>query len=240
LKRELLYCHCIATAEPMDPNYVYRDKLLWELLSMEHHNSHIQQINANDQDNYFVEEGELQLPRRESNRDRYYPLRFSYQSLLEDKELNRIAKEVISSLNLDPTSDTVSAARTAFTTKSYMATQQQVNQLVRNTVRALRQDGILYLVDPTKDIYMLMSKWNVLGPYIQQSLQCRDHFERTKFHSQRPDFLQHVPSARLQLVKRMVLQELQQQQSDTARGEDDDDSDMGDGDRILLPQTQGL
>ena len=231
LKRDLLYCHCIATVEPMDPNYVYRDNLLWELLDLEHHNYY-----QAEQKLYLAEDEELQLEER-----RYHPLRFSYQSLREDQELNRIAKQVILSLNLDPAATATTTATTKLSVN--IAIQQQMEQLVRNTVRALRQDGILYLVDPTKDIYMLISKGNVLRPYIQQSLHCRDHVERERFHSQRPDYLQNVPRARLQLVKRMVLEEQQQQkqqqQSNSPLG-DDDDSDMGDSDRVLLPQTQWI
>jgi hypothetical protein len=34
-KESLLYCHCIATKEPLDPHFTYRDSLLTRLLEME-------------------------------------------------------------------------------------------------------------------------------------------------------------------------------------------------------------
>jgi len=192
LKQELLYCHCIATAESMDPNFAYRDGLLSKLLDLERD----QALSSNERDLNSRDEAmngdeTLKPPFN------FHPLRFSYKALLEDDELNQVAnKEVLS--------QSVAAAA------SGASLAAQVQQLVRNTVRALRQDGILHLEDREQDVYLFVSKRGALAPYIYRSLECKDNLERTKFHSERPDFLDKVPRARVQLVKRMVHLEQQE------------------------------
>jgi hypothetical protein len=60
-------------------------------------------------------------------------------------------------------------------------------RLTRKTFRALRQDGILYLIDANTDTYLLLSR-RVLEPFAR----VRD----------RPDLLAKVPQARLDFIRR--------------------------------------
>jgi len=197
VKQELLYCHCIATAESMDPNFAYRDGLLSKLLSLEHE----QALSGNEHDHNRRDEA-INGDETSKQPFNYHPLRFSYQALFEDEELNQIAKQEVVAQN-------VVAAGAASGGTSLAA---QVQQLVRNTVRALRQDGILHLEDREQDVYLFVSRRGVLAPYIYRSLECKDNLERTKFHSDRPDFLNKVPRARVQLVKRIVHLEQQERE----------------------------
>jgi hypothetical protein len=71
--------------------------------------------------------------------------------------------------------------------------------VVRSAFRTLRKDGILYLYDKENDTYVLLSRSRVLEPFVRRTL--------TKFANQRPEFLEHVPSARLQIVRRIVLKD---------------------------------
>jgi len=70
-------------------------------------------------------------------------------------------------------------------------------QLVQNTFACLRQDGIVHIVDAESDSYLLLSRTHVLEPFIEASMT------RTL---DRPIWLQCVPSARLHVVRRRVLQ----------------------------------
>jgi hypothetical protein len=141
IKDDLLYCKCIATVDPLDPDLTYRWTLLERLLVLQEH----QPSNA--------------------------PLQFPYHTVAEDATL----------------STGCDASATAVTT----------SRMVRNAFRILRQEGILYLYDNDNDTYVLISRSRVLEPFVRKTL--------TKFASQRPAFLEHVPSARLQIVRRSIL-----------------------------------
>jgi Telomere regulation protein Stn1 len=104
------------------------------------------------------------------------PLQFPYESVAHD-----------ATICTGPT--TASSAAPAAPTAA--------TRMIRNAFRILRQDGILYLSDKDNDTYVLVSRSRVLEPFVRQTL--------AKFASQRPKFLEHVPSARLQIVRRSVL-----------------------------------
>jgi hypothetical protein len=79
-------------------------------------------------------------------------------------------------------------------------------QLQLRTIRALRQDGILHLYNVASDTYLLISRSNVLEPYTRllYSKDWEDSIVRAKLQKNKPDFLDKVPKARLQLVWRAL------------------------------------
>lgn len=118
-KEQLLYCHCHAKPEPLDPSFTFRDALLSLLIQME----------------------QQQQPQS--------VLRFYYKSIFTNAQLANLAQEVVSS-------------------KVSLSTSFHVHRLFINTFRALREDGVIYLLDVDKDEYMLLSKAQVLEPYLLQ------------------------------------------------------------------------
>ncbi|GKY95977.1 hypothetical protein MPSEU_000558200 [Mayamaea pseudoterrestris] len=158
-KERLLYCHCQATMEPLDPHYRFRDYFLETLIELEASSS-------NDQ-----------------------PFRIQYKFLVGNHEIQSMALNVVG-----PTGD--------------------ARRLLSNTVRCLRKDGILYLLCQESDTYLLVSADRVLKPYLQKVMS-RDHkdaAERALLNLNRPEYLSNVPKARLDLVKRRLVNELRDMQ----------------------------
>ena len=152
-KYDLLYCHCQATRESLDPDFVYRDALLKELINLEQRQR----------------DGE--------------PLRFQFRTITNTPHLDDIAKSITNST----------------------ASQQS---LILGTFRSLRKDGILFLLDPNSDTYMLISKERALESYIEiiASNDIERGLERAALRRDPPAFLQHVPKPRIQFVKRNFKQ----------------------------------
>jgi len=148
-KQHLLYCHCQATKEHLDPELQFRDCLLKELIELE---------------------------QKQSDKE---PLRFQFRTVKGISSLNDLSRSITSS----------------------SALQQS---LVQSTFRALRKDGIFYLLDAESDTYLLISKERVLEPYIETitSDDIERGVQRAKLRRERPSFLQQVPKQRLQYVKR--------------------------------------
>jgi Telomere regulation protein Stn1 len=86
-------------------------------------------------------------------------------------------------------------------------THSQLQQLVQGTFQALRKDGIVYLIDVNSDTYLLISKTSVLEPYVLGGQNCKDAASRARFHAKVPSYLEKVPKARMQLVRRSLLLE---------------------------------
>eukprot|EP00977_Amphora_coffeiformis_P016947 scaffold5373_cov147-Amphora_coffeaeformis.AAC.2 len=148
-KQNLLYCHCQATQEPLDPDLKYRDCLLKELLDLE---------------------------QKESDTE---PLRFQFRTVKRISSLDELARSITS-------------------------TPAFQRSLVQGTFRALRKDGIFYLLDAESDTYLLISKERVLDPYVETitSDDIERGVQRAKLRREPPTFLQQVPKQRLQYVKR--------------------------------------
>jgi hypothetical protein len=185
----LLYCHCQATPELLDPHWRYRDALLQVLLTMEQQQQQQQQ--------------QLEQPTME--------LRFQYRTITQNNDrLHQIAinqiKNILAGTNNDNNNSTTTNVSTL------------VQQLQVATFRALRKDGILYLLHEKSDTHVLLSKRNVLEPYLRRAQQRN---QKIVWNNQRklPVYLQQVPMARLRYVHRCILQQQQQQQ-------DDDDDDL--------------
>lgn len=86
-------------------------------------------------------------------------------------------------------------------------------RLLQNGVRALRKDGILFLLCPESDTYLLVSVDRVLKPYLRKVLSREQEgaMERAALKLNRPEYLACVPKARVDLVKRRLLLEQQDQ-----------------------------
>lgn len=164
-KDMLLYCHCQAKAEPLDPNFVYRDKLLSVLLLME----------RNYHERLVDNETRMQLSAS-------LDFRFQYRTISNHTQLCGVAAQVTS-----PTS----------TGQPSM----QSGGLIIATFRALREDGILHLLDEKSDTYLLISRKSVLAPYLERSTG------RKQKGRGPPTYLQNVPYARLQYLKRCSRQQ---------------------------------
>jgi len=139
-KDSLLYCHCHAKPEALDPMFTFRDALLAILIEMEQ-----QQCTATTVQTLY----------------------FFYKDIVANATLVNIA------------------AQTLFT--STPTTKVHQHRLFVNTFRALREDGIVFLLDEDTDEYMLLSKNRVLLPYLQDNSK----------NKQRPNYLRHVPNSRL-------------------------------------------
>lgn len=149
-KDALLYCHCQATPEPLDPHLVYRDALLKVLLELE------QQAGID--------------------------LRFQYRTMAQHAGLNRIASQQVAATS-SPRNNTPPHVVSTL-----------VQQLQVATFRALRKDGILYLLHETSDTHLLVSKHHVLEPYVRRA--------QGRKWNQLPVYLQQVPMARVRYVQR--------------------------------------
>jgi hypothetical protein len=160
-KDALLYCHCQATPELLDPEYRYRDALLLTLLDME---------------SSLTTSGSSDIPAH---------LRFQYKTVAHHSRLHQIAsEEVTNSKSGGPIGNT--------------------NRLVLNTFRALRQDGIVYLIDEQSDTYLFVSRSKVLEPYVHTKLiTCPATAVAAK--SNKPAYLAKVPKARLQFIRKELL-----------------------------------
>jgi hypothetical protein len=157
-KEALLYCHCKATAEPLDPEFEFRDMLLNHLLEMEQEHRQSQEKQNNPQ----------------------LDLRFQYRTIANIPALCKTAKEVVSETEKP---------------------ELNVAALIQGTFRALRQDGILCLLDEDSDTYLLVSRKGVLEPYIQRRAQ-----RKKKWH-RKPFYLRHVSDDRLKYVEKCSVEE---------------------------------
>lgn len=200
IHQDLLYCHCIATPVVEDPDYRYRDRLLEKLLQAEQREAAAAvalpplQENGADGDNEETT----------SYEDHAFHLRFQYRTVVTDEELNQIAAQQQQHISRSNKNSTAIIKRQSANHHH----GQDVQQLIRNTFQALRKDGILYLLDADSDTYLLLSRKGVLEPYIRRSLLLAKNnaAARTRFHAaRRPAYLDAVPRARMQLVRRSVV-----------------------------------
>lgn len=198
LQQHLLYCHCIATLEPIDSQLQYRDALLRKLLDME------RSIRSPDNKN---ESSDGSLP----------ILQFQYSEILNDPALQSFAAAVISKGRSDTNNN-------RNPNSSSTTTNGQISHLLRRTFRALRKDGIVYLEDEHQDVYWLISRKRVLEPYVAQLLECRGNtIAMQQFYGEKPKFIDQIPPTRLQIVRRgMLLAE--KNQIETTPNNDEDNS----------------
>jgi hypothetical protein len=196
LKRDLLYCRCIATRldnPTMDTTFRYRDGILMKLLKAEAaFASALRPPKSTDEiwndiiNNVEVDQCHLHF-------------RFQYNSVASDNELNQIAREEICK-------STSSGDDIGMCNKLNQDSSRSVQELVRGTVRALRKDGILYLEDSKTDTYILISRIGVLEPYIRTklALQKLSPEARARYYEAKPrfEYIKSVPRSRLEFLRR--------------------------------------
>lgn len=168
----LLYCHCQAKVEPLDPEFVFRDALLQTLL-------------------------EMQLGHTKK-------LVFTYNQIKQNQRLWDVASKLVH--------------RTM--ARSSNALHFSVERLFLNSVRALRQDGILYLVDGSSDLYLLITREKVLEPYVRNELYNSHNLESRNFvNLQGAPFLSRVHHERLLYIKRCLQNEKRYRETAKAPGQ---------------------
>ncbi len=195
-KNRLLYCHCIATREKLDPDLIFRDALLTKLLALE------------DDDQNATQEKDSHLHSSSSKKKDarldapWRSLLFGFQSLYDDFSLHSIASETVSKTS-DPTLN--------------------IRRLYTQTFRHLRKDGVLYLLDEATDTYLLLSKDRVLLPTIDDVIAAEEQMERDLNQSRQnqelgllhsttrvieppsvPTFLESIPMSKMRLIRRLV------------------------------------
>jgi len=158
LKQELLYCPCLATIEPMDPDWKFREALLCHLLEEEE---------------------------RSSPDPKKQPFCFEYQSILNNETLQ----------------DKIGGGGGGGA--SYPT-------LVLKTVAALRNDGILFLIDRDTDMYLLITRSRVLEPMLLARKKRKRVKKDTITHYER--LWKFVPMVRLQYVQSCWKQQQQKEQ----------------------------
>jgi hypothetical protein len=178
-KDNILYCHCIATKIKFDPHFSFRDLLLDKLVSMEQQKQRTG-YNITDDRHGQCDGDTSPAPIHK------HIFTFVYHDICQDAELLQHAQHVLSNTN---------------------QSNANVSLLFIETFRALRNDGIIYLVDEKRDQYMLISVQTVLFPYIQSTMN-RDTasmddtlLERMYLRKNPPDYLRKVPAARLHLAE---------------------------------------
>ena len=113
--------------------------------------------------------------------------RFQYRDITENVHLKNIAANTVAGME-HPTI--------------------KADNLVLVTFRALRQDGILHLLHQESDTYLLISRQNVLEPYLQRALKSSTCRKQQQQQQSLPFYLRNVKKARLQYVKRCVLSDV--------------------------------
>lgn len=218
-KSALLYCHCRATSAPLDPRLRFRDAVLEELLRMEE--AEIEEGQAA----VATEEGESPSgvaagARGESTTPTplppptpaLTPLRFLYKTLMRNASLSAVASSVLSEGG-----------------GGKAANSPNVRRLFLSTFRCLRSDGVVYLEDEERDVYLLVSVRRVLEPHAMaltgimrggsrgkgegergvessssSSYSLSSSLEQSTLRNNPPAFMRRVPRGRMTAVVRLL------------------------------------
>ena len=108
------------------------------------------------------------------------PLLFTFESVYKDEQLASIAREQVA--------DT-------------LVPDINAKQMIQNTFRAMVNDGLLNLFDPSADMYLLLSIERVLEPYF------RYNNLSSAFTVAPPFFIRNVPRKRINRIKNWVSEE---------------------------------
>ena len=114
------------------------------------------------------------------------PLRFQYKAIVNTDSLKEAARQAVANeRNMSMSTD----------------------RLFIQTFAALRDDGILSLLDHETDTYLLVSRTNVLDPHCKKLLERTDSslLERRALRNEQPAYLKHVTPARMQYVKKTLM-----------------------------------
>lgn len=172
IRSAFFYCHCEATWEALDSRFRYRDALLNFLLDME------AQLQCTT-DSCFPEATEDCMDLFGAQPDTMPPpLLFSFESMYKNEELATLASNEVASTNI-PTAN--------------------VQRLVRRIFAALTNDGILSLFDSEKDLYLLVSRNRVIGPYLEMSLARGEGVQIAP-----PFFIRCIPKKRIAEIMSLI------------------------------------
>ena len=185
-KETLLYCHCLATNEPLDPGFIFRDAVLTKLLEME-------ALVGCEKNSQGIQSHHSNLTCWKENQELQGKLEFNFATIYNDEKLQNIAKNVV--------------AKTTHPTLNH-------RRLFTLTFKHLRTDGLLYLQSPDDDIYLFISKDRVLLPAILSLEVENGNWEYCRKTTGKPSnskpslpkFLEHggISSAKLRIAKRLV------------------------------------
>lgn len=218
---QLLYCHCVATPEPMDPTFEFRDALLQYLVRLEEtswkehpHDTHLN--NPPSQNTPSKKRRRLSHPNAPRS-VQMQPFYFLYSHILQNEHLLNVAMDMItnkfskthnhpdnhipnSSSEKDDEND--NEKEEISLSKSFLNTQRR--RLYMNTFRILRKDGILHLLDVEKDEYVLLSRKGLLDGYVKDYMMGRPITTNVIANTKTPDFLNHVPKSKLQCIRKKL------------------------------------
>ena len=175
---ELLYCHCIATYEQLDPQFQFRDAIIQFLLHIEHQLPPATTVN----DESKKDANDDKTKSFFALVDNHPCLKFSYKDLLSNNDLAKLASDIVSSTS-NPT----------------------INQkrIYIRSLSALRNDGIIFLLNDNMDDYALLSYKCILRPYLKQIMS--GNGSQKKFNKyERPNFLTNVPQSRLNYAEALI------------------------------------
>lgn len=186
-KDKLLYCHCLATKDMNDPDFVFRDALLETLLHFEQALK-VESLSSTSNNN-GANVSEM------TDESKVVPscLQFEFSGILRCHSLQLLAKEVLQA------SDNL---------------YYNIHKLFSSAIRCLRKDGVLYLQDERKDIYILLSADSVLIPTVKNQIISEEQLDfelsmnslRSNTHpvSKLPNYMESLPYKKLQLVRRLA------------------------------------
>jgi hypothetical protein len=84
-------------------------------------------------------------------------------------------------------------------------TQTNVDTLFLNTFRALRQDGVIYLLNSNTDEYLLITRDRVMEPFVRDQMLRRPDTPRNYISlEEAPSYLSRVHNERLLYIKRSL------------------------------------
>ena len=154
---DLMYCHCIASKEPLDGELKFRDALLELLLQMESkYYSNLEEqknnndnISSQDTENSNTLTSQPQPQHQQINHDQENTnfFQFKYLNIYQNESLYKVAEQTVSQSTNPKTN---------------------IRRLYMNTFHHLRKDGILHLNDVDEDIYILLSMKHVLIPSMHE------------------------------------------------------------------------
>ena len=231
-KSILLYCHCIATPlpsslpPPSEQQQTVRDNLHGETSSR----STAASNTAGDPNFVYrdallsklvqMEAATAAETQQQDTITRVEPLRFQYFAVVKDPTLLQVSQQVQQQHGMKDTYG---------------------HDLALNTFRALRTDGILYLLDGASDTYVLLSRKRALESYLLPLLLCRNtglqqpgiettedlrssnnhhnnnnnNILRRDHPNKPPIYWSYIPKARIHFVKRQLLRRIDNGEFDT-------------------------
>lgn len=185
-KAALLYCHCLATKEPLDPGFKFRDSLLETLLEME-------LLSGSGAGEASNEGRTVGADLRDGNNI----LEFSYVTVFQHPQLQDVAEEIVSN-----TKDPNINLRRLFT--------NTFRHLRNDSVVYLTDPNADTYLLMSKDRVLLPAVQRIEIEKDQWEYRLKMTGKQSKDPPRIPKFLESVSSAKLWLVKRLVARQRKQ------------------------------